>query len=78
VNDAQARLDELRKQLLGIIFLSYQSGRDSREGAAGDREKYLQAAGAGFVRCTEDAEKLHAAYTAFARSQLEAVKGAKK
>lgn len=75
--DPKARADELGKQLHGILYLAFLAGRDSVSGHAGDREKYLQAAGAGMVRCVEDAGKLHAAYLEWARELLKD-KGAKK
>lgn len=73
--DPKARTEELRTQLHGLLYLAFLSGRESMQGSAGDREKYLQAAGGGMIRCVEDAGKLHEAYLGFLREQL---KGAKK
>ena len=73
--DPKARAEELGKQLHGILYLAFLAGRDSVSGSAGDRAAWLQSAGAGMVRCVEDAGKLHAAYLEFCREQL---KGAQK
>lgn len=68
-DDPKARAEELRKQLLGLLYLAFQRGRDSLCGTAANRDKFYEQAGAGLLGCSDDAEKLHSAYLEFLRSE---------
>lgn len=68
----EQELAALRERLHGLLALTFQNARVSLSGTGGDGDKFIQQAGAANIRLTDAAEKLHEAYTAFARAQVKA------